>query len=318
MPIPLSLRNEIVICRTFSTLDLRERSMSCSTAGIKKNRSMRRRIPESYTILISRTGKSPTTLSFRPWMIIVGISATIAIPTISIGTIVYSYAHSNAVLTERNSSLTEEAIDIVERIETLETQINHLQQRAGVPDEDAPVEESSPQGGEASTVQAEALLEEANAQLPDLSADLRQDVMPALEQTLAREEARPQGIPLKVTTEITSEFGVRRNPFGRGGEFHNGLDFKGWYGTPIHVTAPGVVEVAESSGGYGHHVIVNHGYGYRTLYAHMSKIEVSQGTQVQKDQVLGYVGNTGRSSGPHLHYTIYRDGVAIDPKNYLN
>lgn len=281
---------------------------------------MSHRIPKRYTILISRTGKSPITVSFHPLTVLIGLAAAIAFPSLSIGSVVYSYAHKNTVLSQRNTVLTEEAIDILERLEDLETEINHLQERAGVTDASSDPTESNPdpQGGEEQTVEAEVLLDAANAQLPDLSKNLKEEVVPALEQTLVREAAQPRGIPLKVRTEITSAFGLRQNPFGRGFEFHNGLDFKGWYGTPIHATAPGVVEVARFSGGYGYHVIINHGFGYRTLYAHMSKIEVTQGAQVDKTQVVGYLGSTGRSSGPHLHYTVYHNGKAVNPQDYLD
>jgi murein DD-endopeptidase MepM/ murein hydrolase activator NlpD len=279
---------------------------------------MRHRIPKRYTILISRTGKAPITVSFHPLTVLLGLMAVIALPTVSIGSVIYRYAHQNTVLTQRNSVLTEEAIDILHRLEDLEAEINHLQRRAGMPDAQSPAEPTSdPRGGEQQTTVAEALLDTANVQLPNLSENLKEEVLPALEQTLVREAARPRGAPLNVQTEVTSPFGLRQNPFGRGVEFHNGLDFKGWHGTPIHATAPGVVEIAGFSGGYGYHVIVDHGYGYRTLYAHMSKIEVFQGAQVDQSQVLGYVGSTGRSSGPHLHYTIYHNGKAVDPQDYL-
>lgn len=280
---------------------------------------MNHRLPKHYTILISCTGKAPVTLSFRPLALLSGLIVSIALPTLAIATAFYSYAHKNTVLTQRNTLLTQEATDILTRLESLETKINSLQQRAGVsnPSPTPANNSANPQGGEEVAVQAEALLEEAKAILPNLSQNLNAEVAPALEQILVREEARPYNMPLKVPTEVTSPFGLRPNPFGWGFEFHNGLDFKGDYGTPIHVTASGVVQMAGWDSGYGYHVIVEHGYGYQTLYAHLSKIEVSQGDRIKRDQVLGYLGSTGRSSGPHVHYTVYHDGVAVDPRSYL-
>jgi murein DD-endopeptidase MepM/ murein hydrolase activator NlpD len=255
----------------------------------------------------------------------VGLFLAIAIPTVWIGMFVYSYVHKNSQLLQRNSQLEQEATDILERLETLEGEIKSLQRRAGISDNrpaaGADDEEISslPQGGIRVKAEPEVLLKIADAQLPLLDRALRGEVKPALEETLDREEALPQGVPLKVRTEITSRFGLRRNPFtGRSYEFHKGIDFRGSYGTPIHVTAPGLVEKAGWDPGFGYHVVVNHGYGYRTLYAHMSKIEVTQGREIERDRVVGYLGNTGRSSGPHLHYAIYRDDQAIDPEDYLD
>ncbi|WP_339383363.1 M23 family metallopeptidase [Oculatella sp. LEGE 06141] len=251
----------------------------------------------------------------------VGVFLAIALPTVWIGTVVYSYVQKNYQLTQRNTQLEQEATDILERLDDLEGEIKHLQRRAGISDSRPASEEPLsylPSGGERARVQPEVLFDAAKAQLPLLSRALRGEVKPALEKTLVREEARPRGIPLKVETTITSKFGLRPNPFGRGYEFHKGIDFRGDYGTPIYVTAPGLVETAGWDPGFGNHVIVDHGYGYRTLYAHLSKIEVTQGIDIERDRVVGYLGSTGRSSGPHLHYSVYHHDEVIDPQDYLD
>jgi murein DD-endopeptidase MepM/ murein hydrolase activator NlpD len=98
---------------------------------------------------------------------------------------------------------------------------------------------------------------------------------------------------------------------------HEGIDFAGPVGKPILATAQGVVVNAEYSGGYGNQVKIDHGYGYETLYAHLSELEVKIGDRVERGDVLGYLGNTGRSSGPHLHYGVYRNGRAVNPRYYL-
>lgn len=281
---------------------------------------MNHRIPKRYILLLSCTGKEPLTLSFHPAVVLTTLALLVTLPTVWIGGIVYSYARQNSELTERNTQLSEKASDILEQIEALESEIDHLQERAGMSQERSSLTEQSfnSQGGIELEVEPELLLEAADGQIPTLVEALKSRVRPALEETLVREEARPRGIPLKVNTEITSEFGLRRNPFGRNYEFHSGIDFKGSIGTPIHVTAPGTVEKAEWDPGYGNHVIINHGYGYRTLYAHLSEIEVARGMQLDRDRIVGFVGNTGRSSGPHLHYSVYRHGEAIDPQGYLD
>lgn len=250
------------------------------------------------------------------------LTASVMFPAWWIYRVVYSYAHRNTQLVEENTQLTKEANDILERVEALEGEINNLQERAGISDGHSSSEEESvdSQGGAELAVDAEVLLAIAKSRLPGLSSDLKGEVRPALEETLDREEALPHGIPLKDQNDakITSEFGLRRNPFGRNYEFHAGLDFRGAYGSPIHVTAPGVVIKAEWSGGYGYHVIVDHGYGYQTLYGHMSGMAVKAGMQIERDRIVGYLGNTGRSSGPHLHYGVYRNGHAVNPKDYLD
>jgi murein DD-endopeptidase MepM/ murein hydrolase activator NlpD len=282
---------------------------------------MSRRIPKRFTILISLTGKMPVTLYLRPKVLVTLIGLAIALPSTLLGGIFYSQSQKNKALVDRNNLLTEEAAHILEKVEFLETEIQDLQERAGMPGVPAiPARRQAfpPQGGLGGIATPEDLLSTAKAKLPNLMRNLKGRVQPALEQTLEQEAARPRGVPLKVRFEISSLFGLRRNPFGRGYEFHYGMDFTGAYGTPIHVTAPGVVEIAEFSQGYGYHVIVNHGYGYRTLYAHMSKILVKPGIQIERDRIVGYLGNTGRSSGPHLHYSVYRNEKAVDPQRYID
>ena len=95
---------------------------------------------------------------------------------------------------------------------------------------------------------------------------------------------------------------------------HAGLDFTAPQGTPIYATANGVVRLAGySDGGYGNHVIINHGYGYETLYGHMVRIKARAGQRVKRGELIGYVGSTGKSTGPHLHYEVHKNGNKLDP-----
>lgn len=288
---------------------------------------MSQRIPKRYTILIACTGRAPITITFQPLLVLALVAIAASIPITWVGKVVYSYAHKNSVLTATNDELTEQAQDILQQVEVLETRIDDLQERAGISGNSPSKAGSSSssklqsrsQGGISTPADAETLLAAAKSQLPSLLQDLQSEIQPALEKTLVREEARPKGIPVKVRgTEISSEFGLRRNPFGGGYELHAGLDFTAAYGSPIHVTAPGVVvKAGMSTGGYGNHIIVEHGYGYRTLYAHMSELKTTVGMKVDRNTILGYLGNTGRSSGPHLHYSVHYKNQAVDPKNYL-
>lgn len=118
--------------------------------------------------------------------------------------------------------------------------------------------------------------------------------------------------------DMTSNFGSRRDPFLGSMAFHAGIDFRSPTGTDIRPTAPGVVTVAGWSGGYGNMVEVDHGNGVTTRYGHMSRIIARVGDRVTRDTVIGEVGSTGRSTGPHLHYETRINGVPLNPVNYIN
>lgn len=126
----------------------------------------------------------------------------------------------------------------------------------------------------------------------------------------------PLGYP--VEGNITSRFGWRKNPFGKGYEFHAGVDIEAPYGTPVVATADGQVIFAGMLSDYGKTVILKHPSGYQTLYAHLSSIEVIKGQKVKAGQVIGRVGSTGRSTGPHLHYEILIENKSIDPIKFLS
>lgn len=120
-----------------------------------------------------------------------------------------------------------------------------------------------------------------------------------------------------VQGEITSRFGWRNSPWGDGSEFHPGIDIANNMETPIVATADGEVVQTGWSGGYGNIVKINHGDGIETIYGHNSRIAVSAGQSVQKGQVIAYLGNTGRSTGPHAHYEVRVNGNAVDPVSFL-
>ena len=113
---------------------------------------------------------------------------------------------------------------------------------------------------------------------------------------------------------IASGFGHRIDPVYKTIKMHAGLDFAAPQGTPIYATANGVVRLSGNSGnGYGNHVIINHGYGYETLYGHMFKTKSRAGERVKRGEIIGYVGSTGKSTGPHLHYEVHKSTRAVDP-----
>lgn len=119
-------------------------------------------------------------------------------------------------------------------------------------------------------------------------------------------------------TRTASGFGYRIHPIHKINKFHAGMDFTAKTGTPIHSTGDGKVVFAEyATNGYGMHVIIDHGYGYQTLYAHMSRIGVRKGQQVKRGDEIGLIGNTGLSSGPHLHYEVHKNSEPVDPVNFF-
>lgn len=127
----------------------------------------------------------------------------------------------------------------------------------------------------------------------------------------------PLGIPLASETEVMSGFGVRRDPFTRGLAMHSGVDLREEPGAPARATAAGRVIEADWSGGYGRMVEVDHGGGLITRYAHLSRIAVKPGEWVARGQIVGRVGSTGRSTGPHLHYETHLDGKPVNPLRFM-
>ncbi len=123
--------------------------------------------------------------------------------------------------------------------------------------------------------------------------------------------------PISRPSDVTSTFGMRVDPFVRQLAMHTGVDFKGEPGDPVRASAGGKVTEAGRNGGYGLMVEIDHGNGLVTRYAHLSGIEVSEGASVKPGQLIGRVGTTGRSTGPHLHFEVRLNGDAIDPQKYL-
>ncbi len=125
--------------------------------------------------------------------------------------------------------------------------------------------------------------------------------------------------PVKSTqANIASGYGYRIHPIYKTTMMHTGIDFTAPTGTPIYAAGNGVIRSVEMNGrGYGNNVIINHGFGYETLYGHMSRINVRNGQKINRGDIVGFVGNTGSSTGPHLHYEVIRNGNKINPINFF-
>ncbi|WP_394775594.1 peptidoglycan DD-metalloendopeptidase family protein [Flavobacterium sp.] len=116
---------------------------------------------------------------------------------------------------------------------------------------------------------------------------------------------------------MASGFGYRTDPFTKVRKMHNGMDFTANTGSPVYATGDGVVERADAAAsGFGNHVVIRHGFGYESLYAHLSKYNCRAGQHVKRGDVIGFVGSTGRSEGPHCHYEVHKDGKVVNPLNF--
>jgi murein DD-endopeptidase MepM/ murein hydrolase activator NlpD len=126
-----------------------------------------------------------------------------------------------------------------------------------------------------------------------------------------------QPVSNKDLKRMASGYGMRIDPHYKTPAFHAGMDFTAPTGTPIYATGDGtVIRADRASRGYGNHVRIDHGFGYTTLYAHMSKTNVKVGSEVKRGEIIGYVGNTGKSVGPHLHYEVRKNDKPVNPINF--
>ncbi len=116
---------------------------------------------------------------------------------------------------------------------------------------------------------------------------------------------------------MASGFGYRSDPFTKARKMHKGMDFTSPTGTSIYATGDGIVQRADAgASGFGNHIVISHGYGFETLYAHLSRYKARVGQRVNRGDIIGFVGSTGRSEGPHLHYEVHKNGLVVNPINF--
>lgn len=158
-------------------------------------------------------------------------------------------------------------------------------------------------------------LEELSTQIEQKEAQLQ-----ALESLMSGQRSLPKSylahMPVR-TGYMSSNYGYRTDPFTGRAAFHGGIDFAGATGTHVYSVAPGIVTYSGPKAGYGNLVEVSHGDGMSTRYAHASRVAVKAGDLVGKDQLIAYMGSTGRSTGSHLHYEVLRNGKQVDPASYI-
>src|SRR5205814_3501921 len=216
--------------------------------------------------------------------------------------------HENQRLRAENDKQRQQLQNLNNRVDAVEDQSRKLAEVSGVDKTTQPVRG---QGGPAHPVDSAAALAALEAKTAKLEHEMRM-----YESFLRFHGVRPSIWP--VFGKLESGVGGRRNPFGgRGFEFHEGQDIDAQYGTPVQVAASGKVIIAGRQRGYGNVVYVDHGGGVTTRYGHLSQINVTLGQTVTRGQVIGLVGSTGRSTGPHLHYEVRINNQPVDPKQYL-
>ena len=162
--------------------------------------------------------------------------------------------------------------------------------------------------------QIQQRIDEVRRQI-DLRRESQEEIQGILNDQRSLLAAKPLGWPVKGW--LTSSFGFRRDPFNGKRKIHEGLDIAARTGTPVVATADGIVSSVKTEPGYGKMVTIDHGYGYRTLYGHNSKYNVKVGQRVRRGDRIASVGNTGRSTGSHVHYEIRLNGVPVNPQKYF-
>lgn len=205
------------------------------------------------------------------------------------------------------------------RIMRLDALGERLEKMVGIKDKDA----LPPPGTGGPQVQPQSFTE---SQLQDAIDDLarqveiKSDRLSMLETLLIQRTTQSNVLPDARPVAVgynSSSYGWRADPFSGHRAFHEGLDFPAQVGTPIHAAAGGIVTVAERTHDYGNIVKISHGAGMETRYAHASRLLVNAGEVVKKGQLIALVGSTGRSTGPHLHFEVRREGVPLDPRKFL-
>jgi murein DD-endopeptidase MepM/ murein hydrolase activator NlpD len=276
-----------------------------------------------YAYIIARTSRSRARIRqvsiHRRWVKVGGYLSAVVLCAALYGVygLVRQVAHArieheNSRLRKENERQKQKLDQLKNRIDAIETDARRLSEISGATEQQ---EGASAHGAGGPLVVAD---EAAIAAIEARTAQVEQQLR-AYAQFVEREreQARMPSI-WPVMGELTDYFGARRNPFGGGStEFHDGLDIATSSGTPVVATGNGIVSFAGTQSGYGQIVVVDHGNGLSTAYAHLSRVEAEVGRVVSRGDQIGRVGSTGRSTGPHLHYEVRVGETAVSPAGYL-
>jgi len=285
-----------------------------------------------FTILVIPEGSHQVRRFGVSLSVVKRIAAVAVVLTLGLVGLIADYALTNIDRNElkrlqvENLSQREELHRLVVKLEDLRQEIVVLAQN------DAKVRVmaklSAPKSDSMVGVGGPATLEDANREFSDIQQridevrrqiDLRRESQEEIQGILNDQRsllaAKPGGWPVKGW--LTSSFGMRRDPFNGRRKMHEGLDIAARTGTQVVATADGIVSSVKTEPGYGKVVIVDHGYGYRTIYGHNSRYYVKVGQRVRRGERIAAVGNTGRSTGSHVHYEVRLNGVPVNPHKYL-
>ncbi|MCD6336962.1 MAG: M23 family metallopeptidase [Candidatus Marinimicrobia bacterium] len=233
----------------------------------------------------------------------------------------------NKTLLKTVETLQDELTSVEAYLDSMVELNNTIRLYADLPQHDLNIENLGV-GGRVQMANPEAsgnVVEELNADIEFLSTKVAvelenyKSLYADIQKYKTKLEYMPAITPLDAKSYfISSNYGYRVDPFTQKRKYHSGIDLAANRGTPVHASGKGkVIYAAYSYGGYGNLVKIDHGDGYVSFYAHMNKIKVSKGDIVERGQLIGEVGSTGRSTGPHLHYEIQKDGESINPVKYM-
>lgn len=274
-----------------------------------------------YAFIVARTSRSRARIRrisiHKRWLKASALMLAVVLCAAAYGLYGLTQSVARMRIEEENDRLRQENELQRRKLEKLEDRVDKIEDKSRRLSEEAGVAEAAPEGadprgaGGPLVTLDEATLAEVEARAAALEADLQ------FFEAALREKARvPSMWP--VEGETTDRFGVRGNPFGGGAsEYHSGQDISAPKGTPVVAPADGTVTHAGWQSGYGNLVTIDHGNGLTTRYGHLSKVEVAVGQEVKRGALLGLVGSTGRSTGPHLHYEVRVNEEAVNPRSYL-
>ncbi len=300
-------------------------------------------MPESYTLLIIPKEKSSAKKVALPGRIITSFLVLFGVITLSFMYVVYDYINikrSNTelarlkILTKEQGSMIDGLTARVEgfagRIESLnqfERKIRIMANIERSPNKQQLLGVGGPMPEEARAKakhegEKKALIADLHHEIDQLAreAEIREKSLAEMLEYFREQKSIKASTPSlwPVMGWVTSEYGQRNSPFTGEREFHAGIDIATRMGKPIIAPADGLVTEVGFRQDFGNLVKIDHGHGYSTLYGHLLRPQVKEGGTIKRGQVLGYVGNSGQSTGPHLHYAVFRQGAAVNPRKYLN
>lgn len=293
-------------------------------------------------VIIPETGEPVRNLRIRPATLHVAVIASVLsviLVATSIGFHIWNIERLNTLkqLSSQNEALRTHVgsvQDALDRVEALVAEGERMEQQARLLAGLEPVEMDVRQMGVGGPLvgpvyvqtrdQAlDGLIRNHNVRLEEVERRLAfqkqsfEETLEALEEVGDRLAHTPSIAPLRDHGMIASGFGWRKDPFTGQRAYHEGLDFPAPTGTPVYAAAAGTVIFTGRNGDHGLTVRVRHGYGYETVYSHLNSISARRGQKVERGDLLGEVGSTGRSTGPHLHYEVHVNGASRDPSLYI-